>query len=75
MAHLVSAVGPGSLLALQPALLGDALLVEHVAGLLHELANGGIVLVVLVVSVVGGRGGVAAVGSTVGTVAGRAADA
>ena len=74
MAHLVSAVGSGSLLALEPALLGNTLLVEHVAGLLHKLANGGIVLAVLGVGIVGG-GGVAAVGSAVGTVAGSAADA
>ena len=67
-AHLVSALGPGaSLLALDPALLGDAVLVEHVAGLLHELADGGVALAVLV-GVVGG-------GGAVGVVAGSAADA
>jgi hypothetical protein len=66
LVHLVSALGPGaSLLALQAALLGDALLVENVAGLLHELADGGVLLAVLVVgvvAVVGTVGGVAAVG-------------
>ena len=70
-AHLVSALGPGaSLLALDPALLGDAVLVEHVAGLLHELADGGVALAVLV-GVVGGGSAVGAVS----TVAGGAADA
>lgn len=73
---LVSALRPGtSLLALKAALLGDALLVEHVAGLLHELADGGVLLAILVVGVVGavGGGGVAAVGvAAVG--AGGAAD-
>ena len=58
-AHLVGAVRPGaSLLALDPALLGNALLVEHVAGLLHELADGGVILAFLVVGVVSGGGGV-----------------
>jgi hypothetical protein len=67
LVHLVSALGPGaSLLALQAALLGDALLVENVAGLLHELADGGVLLAVLVV-------GVVAVVGTVGTVGGVAA--
>ena len=64
---LVSALGPGaSLLALDPALLGDALLVEHVAGLLHELADGGVALAVLV--------GVVGSGGAVGTVAGGTAN-
>ena len=74
MTHLVSALGPGaSLLALDPALLGDAVLVEHVAGLLHELADGGVVLAVLgVVGVVGSGGGAVGVVSTVGASGGAA---
>ena len=74
LTHLVSALGPGaSLLALDPALLGDTLLVEHVAGLLHELADGGVVLAVLgVVGVVGSGGGAVGVVSTVGGAGGAA---
>jgi hypothetical protein len=52
--HLVSVVGPGGLLALGRALLGDAGLVQHVTGLLHELAHGRVLLAVLVIVVVGG---------------------
>lgn len=68
MAHLVSVIRPGtSLLALDPALLGDTLLVKHVTGLLHELADGGVVLAILAVGIVGGGVAVSG-GSTVGTV-------
>jgi hypothetical protein len=75
LVHLVSALGPGaSLLALKAALLGDALLVEHVAGLLHELADGGVLLAVLVVGVVAVVGAVSGV-AAVGVGAGGTADA
>ena len=61
MAHLVSALGNGtSLLTLRPALLDHVLVLEHAAGLLHELAHGGVVLAILVI-LVGIVGGVAAV--------------
>jgi hypothetical protein len=43
-----------SLSALHPALLDEILLLQHAAGLLHELAHGGVVLAVLGVVVLGG---------------------
>ena len=52
--HLVGVVGPGGVLALGTALLGDVVLTEHVAGLLHELAHGRVLLAVLAVIVVVG---------------------
>lgn len=42
-------VKSSSLLTLDPALLGNVLVLQHAASLLHELAHGGVVLAVLVV--------------------------
>jgi hypothetical protein len=43
-----------SLSTLHPALLDKILLLQHAAGLLHELAHGGVVLAVLGAVVLGG---------------------
>jgi hypothetical protein len=60
--HLVSVAAVGvaardvsaSLGALHPALLNKVLLLQHAAGLLHELAHGGVVLAILGAVVLGG---------------------
>lgn len=45
-------VESASLLTLDPALLGNVLVLQHAASLLHELAHGGVVLAVLAGGVV-----------------------
>lgn len=52
LGHNLVIIRPASLLTLLPALLGNVVLAQHVARLLHELAHGGILLAVVMAGAV-----------------------